>query len=100
MNKDINFIRKNGRIIPIHKKQSNYTNIMKKSGAYEFGSAAAVTSGGAYLARQLRARSFRDLVWAEKGFRIKNQALEKGNIRAALKLGKYVSLKGTKPLLK
>lgn len=89
---NVTFIRKHGRIIPIHKKVGEgYHNIMKGRAKYEFTSAAGVALGGGLAARFMRHNALTKLAVAERAYKIKARALSHGDLDRAVKLSKLVN---------
>lgn len=90
-NKDIEFRRIKGRIVPIKKKQTkDYSKIMRKSAGYEFATAGGVALAGHGAARFMRHNALQKIIVAERGMKIKERALKAGNLKIALKASDFV----------
>lgn len=72
--KGLVFIRKNGRIIPIHRK-GNYNKIMEGSAGYEFGAAAGASLAGYGATRFMEYNASVKERVALRGRRIEQKAL-------------------------
>ena len=99
MDKNVKFIRKNGRVIPIHTNKNNYTGIMSKSAKYEIGTGLGVLTGGSILAHRYRQKALFALGDALKISKQKKFIdAEGGTARDLYKLSKYVNSRAGKSI--